>query len=397
MESINLGHRVAIRVDASREIGTGHFMRCVTVANSLARYGIGTVFFSRGLDASHEDILEKNKHELFRLVRKPSAHSNRTNASVTKTLHADWLTVPQDADAEECIEELKKYSWLCLIVDHYGIDCLWESKVEPYISNIIVVDDLADRSHKCVLLIDQNLGREALDYSGLVPSDCILLLGPPFALLRPEFSQLRSESTTLKNKSGDFNILISMGGVDRDNYTQKILAILDKCDIAHDTHIVVILGKSSPWIDEITQMSLNYNHDIDVFVGVDNMAEVMMNADIAIGAAGATSWERCCLGVPTLCFVIAENQRMGSIALEKSGAIVTMDIASCTPNMLQSKIENLAGAEVYAAMQSNCLKIVDGKGLDRVVTAFSELIDRFPNVCIETLSDHHAGVSEDGL
>ena len=377
--------RVAIRVDASRNIGTGHFMRCVTLANALAKYGIVTVFFSRDLDVSHENVLVKNKHELFKLVGRPIVNSSFIEDNTTKITHADWLTVSQSSDADECIEEFKKSSWLCLIVDHYGIDWTWESKVKLHIFNIIVVDDLADRRHMCRLRIDQNLGREALDYSGLVPSDCVLLLGPSFALLRPEFLQLRNERTSTKNNTNGFNILISMGGVDRDNYTQRILAILDRCDLADDTHIVVILGKSSPWIDEISNFSRNYNHDIDVRVGVDNMAELMSDADVAFGAAGATSWERCCLGVPTLCFVIAENQRMGSIALEKSGAIVAMEIDACSPEILQSKLENLKVTEIYDSMQSSCLKIVDGNGLARVMTAFSDLIYEFPNVCIETL------------
>ena len=377
--------RVAIRIDANRKIGTGHFMRCVTLANALAKYGIVTVFFSRNLDVSHEDILVKNKHELFKLVGRTVANSSLIEANTNKITHADWLTVSQSSDADECIEEFKKRSWLFLIVDHYGIDWTWESKVKLHIFNIIVVDDLADRRHMCRLLIDQNLGREALDYSGLVPSDCVLLLGPSFALLRPEFLQLRNERTSTKNNTNGFNILISMGGVDRDNYTQRILAILDRCDLADDTHIVVILGKSSPWIDEISNFSQNCNHDIDVLVGVDNMAELMYDADVAFGAAGATSWERCCLGVPTLCFVIAENQRMGSIGLEKNGAIVVMDIDACSPEILQSKLDNLKVTEIYESMQSSCLKIVDGNGLARVMTAFSDLIYEFPNICIETL------------
>jgi UDP-2,4-diacetamido-2,4,6-trideoxy-beta-L-altropyranose hydrolase len=385
MKVNNSAKRVAIRVDANRKIGTGHFMRCVTLANALVKYGIVTVFFSRDLDVSLQDILVKNNHELLKLVDSPVCNSVLIEDNAAKTTYSDWLTVSQRSDADECIEEFKKSSWLCVIVDHYGIDWTWESKVKLHISDIIVIDDLADRRHMCRLLLDQNLGREALDYSGLVPSDCILLLGPSYALLRPEFFKLRSMRTRTKKNTNCLNILISMGGVDIDNYTQRILAILDRCKLADGTRIVVILGKSSPWIDEISKFSRNYNHDIEVLVGVDNMAAKMFEADVAFGAAGATSWERCCMGLPTLCFMIAENQRMGSIELEKRGAIIAMDIDACSPDILQSTLDNLKVTEIYDSMKSSCLKIVDGNGLPRVMMALSDLISEFPNICNETL------------
>lgn len=384
MKANTINQRVAIRVDANRKIGTGHFMRCVTLANALAKYGIVTMFFSRDLDVVHQDILVKNNHELFKLVSAPVNISTSIETSTSMIAHADWLSVTQSCDAEECIEGLKKNSWLCLIVDHYGIDWVWESKINSHISNIIVIDDLADRRHICKLLIDQNLGRKAVDYNGLVPDDCILLLGPSFAFLKPEFLELRKKHVIKKNNNNDFNILISMGGVDRDNYTQRILTVLDRCKLGNSTRIVIVLGNSSPWKDKICNFSRSCNYDVKVLVGVDNMALLMSEADVAFGAAGVTSWERCCLGLPTICFVIAENQRMGSIALQKSGAIIAMDINALSPEILQSKLDKLMINEIYESMQSNCLKIVDGHGLNRIMSVFNELMHDFPNISNET-------------
>ena len=138
-----------------------------------------------------------------------------------------------------------------------------------------------------------------------------------------------------------------MGGVDPDNYTQRILTVLDRCKLGNSTKIVIILGNSSPWKDKILKFSRSCNYDVEVFVGVDNMAVLMSEADVAFGAAGVTSWERCCLGLPTICFVIAENQRMGSIALQKSGAIIVMDIDAFSPETLQSKLDKLMINEIY--------------------------------------------------
>ena len=157
-----------------------------------------------------------------------------------------------------------KNSWLCLIVDHYGIDWVWEFKIKSHISNIIVIDDLADRRHISRLLIDQNLGRKAIDYNGLVPDDCTLLLGPSFAFLRPEFLELQKKHVIKKINTNDFNILISMGGVDRDNYTQRILTVLDRCNLGNSTKIVIVLGNSSPWKDKILKFSRSCNYDVEV-------------------------------------------------------------------------------------------------------------------------------------
>jgi spore coat polysaccharide biosynthesis predicted glycosyltransferase SpsG len=116
------------------------------------------------------------------------------------------------------------------------------------------------------------------------------------------------------------NILISMGGVDKNNATGKILEAILDCSLPLDIRITVVMGLHAPWIKEIQSLAELNPHQIDVKVNVKNMAELMVESDFAIGAAGSTSWERCCLGLPSIIVVLAENQLQGALALEQNGS-----------------------------------------------------------------------------
>jgi UDP-2,4-diacetamido-2,4,6-trideoxy-beta-L-altropyranose hydrolase len=383
MENNRLEQRIAFRVDVSINIGTGHFMRCLTVANSLSKYRIKSVFFCRDLDNISQDILIENKHEFYNLSTAGIDEKSVTKDGPDSFSHADWLVVSQEADANQCIEELKKHSWLGMIIDHYGIGKTWEKKVSLYTSKMIIFDDLADRSHYCHLLIDQNLGRNKADYYNLVPKDCTLLVGPQYALLRPEFLEFRNRSIANRKKSNRCRILISMGGLDQDNYTHDVLETLNSCMLDVNTQVTVVLGRSSPWIDDIKNLVSNFNYEIQVIVGAENMAELMSKSRIAIGAAGSSAWERCCLGVPALCFVIAENQREAAVALENHGAASIASIENLTVDTLQLHLDRLLSDKNKIRMQENCLGIVDGKGLARV-TRF--LVDKLSLLALRNVS-----------
>ena len=213
--------KVAFRVDASSDIGSGHLMRCLTLAKSLKEAGFYVLFICRNIPM-HLQILVQANYNL-KILKEDGNHS-----LIGTLAHSSWLCVSQEKDLDDSVKALQNHVWDWVVVDHYAIDHTWESKIKKngLVKNILVIDDLADRKHFCDVLLDQNLGRECGDYAGLVAADCTLLVGPLYALVRKEFIALR-ESSLLRRKSYKLkNILITMGGVDSLNISGQLIEAL---------------------------------------------------------------------------------------------------------------------------------------------------------------------------
>jgi UDP-2,4-diacetamido-2,4,6-trideoxy-beta-L-altropyranose hydrolase len=224
----------------------------------------------------------------------------------------------------------------------------------------MVIDDLADRKHQCDILLDQTFGRQQEDYSGRTPEGCELLLGSEYALLRSEFAKWRAYSLERRSKPKFKQLLINMGGVDVDNVTEKVLDELKICNLPNDMNITVVMGGLTPHFESVKTKAITLPCKTEVKVDVDNMAEIMANSDIAIGAAGATTWERCCLGLPTIQIVIAKNQITIARLLAENNAIkLLQDIKEL------SRV--IGGAICWMAGVSNITRqISDGLGVKRV-------------------------------
>ena len=217
------------------------------------------------------------------------------NISIIYQLKLTYLTeaiktgLGQVGSVMQQVQEVLKNTqpdWL--IVDHYSLDKRWELKLKSKVRFIMVIDDLVDRDHYCDLLLDQNFGRKENDYETLLGNECKTLIGPNFAILRPEFEKFRIDS--LKNRMANpncKNLLISLGGVDKDNITTLILNALDKCQGSLDLKITVVIGKNCPWQNEISIMASVIKWPTKVLIDVGNMAELMACVDFSIGAAGS--------------------------------------------------------------------------------------------------------------
>jgi len=327
--------KVAFRADASIQIGNGHVMRCLTLADGLQAAGGNCLFICR-LHVGHlVDMIEARGYKVVVLPPPgvPELNSERIE-HVELPVHANWLGTDWLSDAEQTREALdgeRQIDWL--VVDHYALDIRWEQALGKKYKYLMVIDDLADRSHDCDLLLDQNLGRKAGDYIPLVPKGSLILTGPRFAILRPEFSKFRPMSLSRRSAPQLKHILISMGGVDKDNATGAILSALNADDLPVDCRITVVMGESAPWLRSVQSQAECLPWKTEVMVSVRDIARLMTEADLAIGAAGSTSWERCCLGIPTIMVICAENQRAGALALSAAGAAVLIgdivDIPSC--------------------------------------------------------------------
>ena len=335
--------KVVFRVDASLQMGTGHVMRCLTLANELKQQNHEIVFICRELTGN-----------LILLIKYPVLVLPKNDNFQSDGLYLNWLGATQEQDAEQTIKVIPKNTDL-LIVDSYASDEIWHKQLIPYTKKIMVIDDLADRQFNCDVLLNQNLGTQIEDYKDKVTDDCELLLGCDYALLRPEFPNLR-EKALIKRKNTKVikNILISMGGSDITNKTYDILQ-----EVSDDLNIVVILGGVSPH----NKMIKNYaksKKNVKVIVDADNISRLMFDADLAIGAGGSTSWERCCLGLPTLLYVLAENQRKIAGNLEELGAVKIVDNLKVN---LQNILNNFS---FWQIMSEKAQTVCDGIGVKRI-------------------------------
>jgi UDP-2,4-diacetamido-2,4,6-trideoxy-beta-L-altropyranose hydrolase len=350
-------NKIVIRADASLLIGTGHVMRCLTLAQALRNTGHEVVFISRLHEGHLCDHVEAQGFQVIRLPGPADADSP-----------LDWLGLPWEVDAQQTMWALKDLSspvaWL--IVDHYSLDTHWEQLLRPQVTRILVIDDLADRQHACDFLLDQNLGRCPKDYAGLVPANCSLLVGPSYALLRNEFTEWRERSLA-RLRWPIRRILISMGGVDRNDATSMVLDALERCPSMANAEINVIMGPRSPWLHKVRTRVAQLKR-VSVHVNVANMAEHMASNDLAIGAAGSSSWERCCLGLPTLTVILADNQRQGALAMDVAGVQLTVGIQEQAAVKLEAQLNRL-NEQAMRQMSKSASALVDGLGVQRVLEA----------------------------
>ncbi len=343
---------VVFRTDSSHNIGTGHVMRCLSLADEIRRNGTNISFICREGLGNLISYIENRGYEVHQLPGEIDIEKDR---KLTNKILSKYETKPDG-----------------LIIDHYDIDISYESSLRDRVKKVMVIDDLADREHDCDLLLDQNYSKNDNRYNGLVPEDCIQLLGSEYAILRPQFQKAREN---LRERDGGVNrILVFMGGVDSKDITSKVLRainILVRSDIAID----VVIGNLNPHHDEIKILASKIPNTI-CHHNVEDLAKLMSSADICIGAGGTTTWERCCVGLPTITIVLAGNQKDISESLDKEGAIINLgwyqnvkenDIAECINELINDpkKIQSMA---------DKSRNLVDGEGVSRVVDTITFII-----------------------
>jgi len=362
--------RFAFRVDSGAEIGTGHLMRSLTLANALANVGDECHFITRTGPSDLSDLIVSHGHTLHSL---PETTKSNYGDHPNPPAHADWLGASWEEDARKAAPLLAGLRPDWVVVDHYALDASWEQAALPADARLLVIDDLADRAHVCDILLDQNLGRQSSDYDGLVPDHCKRLIGSEYALLRPEFHQLRQSSLQRRQNPKLEHILITMGGIDKDDVTSRVLDILAKSNLPRAVHITAVMGANSPALVSVRKIATTMPIQTQVLVNIDNMAEIMASADLAIGAAGSTSWERCCLGLPTLIMVLADNQKEVAVALENRGAAV--QLGSSETGEWQLRVAQIL-ADINSSMllkiSRNACAVVDGEGVGRCLRAMRD-------------------------
>lgn len=356
--------KVVFRADASGQIGSGHVMRCLTLADSLAASGAEILFICREHPGNLAELVSARGYAVA------SLQLSSVSAPKPWNQHADWLGGGLRDDASDTAQQIKARFGTCdwLIVDHYALENDWQQQLRPLARKIMVIDDLADRRHDCDLLLDQTLGREADDYRPLTPAGCKLICGAEYALLRPEFSRLRPQARIKRSQGSVSKLLISMGGVDNDNLSCRILAQLQGSALPVDCCIRVVLGPTAPWLAEVQQAAERSSFATEVCVDVKDMAGLILESDLAIGAAGSSAWERCCLGLPTIMLVVAENQKMVAAGLAQRHAAVVLSDKALIEETLTEKIDLLVESSVCRhEMSQAAMDITSGDGAAKLL------------------------------
>lgn len=350
---------IAIRTDASSDIGSGHVMRCLTLADALKKKGHQVIFIGRELSGHLLDLIQ---HKGFMTIRLTSTDNLLSQTLLTK--FSAWLGANWQQDADEVVAYLKKQSVNLLIVDHYALDHQWEAQVKPYVDHVMVIDDLANRSHVCDMLLDSNLyDDQTKRYQHLIPKDCLCLFGEKYVLLRQSFFDAKKKRTITPSVK---KALIFLSGGDANNITEKVIQSCMK--VTHPIHYDVVVGASNPHkiqIQALCEKSISFHYHCQV----DSMAQLMQEADVAIGAGGGATWERCFLGLPTFTLSLSDFDALFSLQFAKRGAIYyagdaneisTDEIAK----QFAQLVENTPQREELSKMAS---LLVDGQGVQRVV------------------------------
>ncbi|MEO7300894.1 MAG: UDP-2,4-diacetamido-2,4,6-trideoxy-beta-L-altropyranose hydrolase [Verrucomicrobiota bacterium] len=353
---------IVIRADASLQIGGGHIMRTLALAEELRRKEIDVRYVCRDLRGNLCSIIEQAGFPVHLLPALPQQYF----PAASEPTHAKWLETSWEIDAQQTAYAIKssvqKADWL--IVDHYSLAAPWETALRTHAKRIMVIDDLADRPHNCDLLLDQTFTENASARYERLIEKTPLLLGPKFALLRREFYQRRK---TLSARSGALKtILIFFGTVDASNQTIKAIEAI-RLLRASDLSVHVVVGTTNPHREKI-RAECEDMPNVHFQSPAENLVELMATADLAIGAAGTTSWERCCLGLPAIVVQLAENQKLICEKLGVAGAIL---FQGAKENV---SAENLAGTieelrhqpEKLRAISQRAWEITDGWGAQRV-------------------------------
>ena len=355
--------KILIRTDSSVQIGTGHVMRCLTLADELRGRSAKVVFVCREFVGNLCGYIEEKGYVVRRL---PVSDSPEQDVEADLK-HAAWLGADWQTDARQVEEIIKALEsppeWL--VVDQYALDERWEGYLRSYVKKTMVIDDLADRSHDCDLLLDQNFYDNLESrYDGLVPSRCKKLLGPQYALLRPEFREARKN---LRKRDGHVKrILIFFGGSDPTNETAKALEavrMLNRPDIAVD----VVVGSANPYREAIDR-DCKAMSGCNFYCQLSNIAELMASANLAIGAGGATTLERIYMGLPSIVITVAENQETSIQAQAHHGHLIyagrNHDV---TTDKLRIILSSLS-PKILQEMSKRTIKITGDLGTERVVS-----------------------------
>jgi len=341
---------IVFRVDSSLKIGSGHLIRCLTLANQLSISGAKILFICSKFDGVMIDLIAKFGYQ-YKLIN----HSSEKNIS-------------QIDDATQTVSHAQNFfndltSWI--IVDHYKINIDWHRYIKKYIKKLMVIDDLADKNYHCDALLNQNYYKNIDSlYLDLIPNECKLLLGLDYVMLDPQYLTFKDKIRS--RLRGNKKLLIYFGATDSQNLTTLVLEILLGFNLKN-LEMDVVLGSNNQNKKQIYKLS-GIHPNINIYDSLPSLAELIFYADLGIGACGSTTWERLCLNLPSFILSIADNQHEMAKSLSDfsmifyGGKSVNLKHEDLKKNLYKF----ITSIEINKILPySKC--IIDAKGTSRIV------------------------------
>lgn len=341
--------KVIFRVDASIWIGSGHVMRCLVLADALKNVAADVSFACLPQHGDMIAYIEQRGHSVTKMTPVLSPVTPVDDAD-----YLGWLQRSVDEDASDFISKIQQAE--IVVTDHYAIGREWQQRIKAALQcKIVAIDDLV-RQHDADCIIDQTLGRKAEEYF----NNTTILAGTDYALLAESFSHYRAIAISKSSPKSIPKVLVSMGGVDAPNATLMVLkSLVGKVDAS----FTVLLSPRAPHYQEVVAWC--DRHESVTHVGFcDNMALLMLDHDIAIGAPGSTSWERACLGLPSIIIPLAANQKTIMTQLVNHRAVIALELNEIRQKIINAFQMLLSDWETYHKVN---LALCDGKGVKRVM------------------------------
>ncbi len=352
---------IVFRADGNSDIGLGHLMRCLTLAELFCSSGFRILFICLKVSDFIGSVMSSKNYQL---------------KEIEGTFDCSF------EDAKRSIKAIENINVELLVVDHYSLDSRWENDLLDNVGKIMVIDDLANRRHHCNYLLDSSYGRLPDDYLKISNPNCKLILGVDYCLLRPDFYDLRQAS--IKKRKGTTEIqsvLINFGGTDSQNLSIETFFHLVESSYQGDVHILI--SSSSQYLQELISAEKRFTN-LNLHIDEQQVAELMLNVDVAIGSVGTSSWERCCMGLPTIGVIVASNQNNIAQQLAKIGAMILSSREELRKNIdvLLSEIDLMRWHKV----SNQAFKICDGLGALRVANA---VLDLPVNISLHEMDTRH--------
>lgn len=306
--------KVAFRADASTLIGTGHVMRCLTLAAALRNEGVTCTFFCRSQPNDMREVIASQGHEVRLLTPLQNVSMDvglDSKADADDAFHAHWLGTSSAQDAQDTLAAMDGQFWDWLVVDHYALDVKWETYLRRSCRQLAVLDDLADRDHDCDLLLDPGVEPDLPSrYKQRVPRTTKLLIGPQFAILRQEFEVARARVSSinpLNPTMAPSRVLVMFGGNDAAGHTLEALEAI-ALTAPLGTVVDVVVSSINQDLVRLDAFCVNRANFILHFAS-NEVANLMAQADLVVASGGGAVYERLYLRRPSLIKLVAENQR----------------------------------------------------------------------------------------
>ncbi len=348
---------ILIRTDADTDIGSGHCMRCLALAQTLDRHGVDISFV---MSFPSDAVIRRLTSERMNVI--PTTFQRGSKA-----------------DAEAVIKLFRTIGAAGIILDGYTFNTPYQKYLRDAGVSFLFIDDMGYGNHYYAdFIVNQNLHAHQDMYRNREP-ETVLLLGTRYTLLRNEFLRLNNKNG--KTPAAVTNVLVTLGGSDPNNVTLKVIRALKT--IRHlSLSVKIIAGMSNPHIESLkiaidsigSTAEESYpteNHVMEILKNADNMPLMMTGADIAVSAGGSTCWELAYMGLPALLIVVADNQIPIADSLQKKGIarnlgwhgnLTDNDVARGLCHMIDSQSER-------QRMGLRGKQLIDGNGANRIANA----------------------------